>query len=109
MKPISVVVIAFLCLSACATLDHGPEPTRSTYSEPSQSGLLAVRAYPNPDDVCQVIGENALVADLLDHTALLIGCPKHEAGAIADRLDEGGVVVAHAKHWTLINMPQRGG
>lgn len=107
--PASTVCIA-LAVSGCvslSTLDYGPEPTRSTYSEPEQSGLVAVRPFPNPNDVCQVIGENLLTSNLLDDSALLIGCPKHEKGAIAERINDKGQVVAHARHWTLLSMPQR--
>ncbi len=68
-----------------AELDFGPEPTTTDYTPPEQSGLVAVRPYPNPGDVCQVIGENDVTRDLLDDASLLIGCPKHESGAILDR------------------------
>ena len=94
------------CVSA-ASLDYGPEPTRFKYTEPERSGLVAVRPFPNPEDVCQVIGENPLTTNLLDDSAILIGCPKYESGAIADRITDGGRVVAHAKHWTLLSMPLR--
>ena len=110
MKKLVSIIFAALASAGCvspASLDYGPEPTRSTYSEPAQSGLVAVRPFPNPNDVCQVIGENQLTSNLLDDSALLIGCPKHENGAITDRINDGGQIVAHARHWTLISIPQR--
>jgi hypothetical protein len=102
----AVVLASTGCVSV-ASLDHGPEPTRFKYTEPERSGLVAGRPFPSPEDVCQVIGENPLTSNLLDDSAILIGCPKHERGAIADRITDGGRVVAHAKHWTLLSMPLR--
>lgn len=110
MKFPTLILCVALASAGCVSitsLDYGSEPTRSTYSAPERSGLIAVRPFPNPDDVCQVIGENLLTANLLDDSAILIGCPKHEDVAIANRINDGGQVVAHAKHWTLISMPLR--
>jgi len=107
MKPFVPATLALTLIAGCATLDYGPEPTTQAYTEPSASGLFAVRPYPNADDVCQVIGENDLTRDLLDDSAILIGCPKHEKGAIMQRVGEGGTIAAHAKHWTLISVPAR--
>lgn len=110
MKFSMTICITALALSGCgsiAPLGYGPEPTRSTYTEPQMSGLTAVRPFPNPDDVCQVIGESPVTSNLLDDSAILIGCPKHEIVAINNRIQDGGQVVAHAKHWTLISMSQR--
>lgn len=110
MKFMFPAALEALLSTGCVTvdpLDYGPEPTRSTYSDPAESGLLAARPYPNAGDVCQVIGENALTSNFLDDAAILVGCPKHERGAIADRLAEGGQIVAHAKHWKLLGIRQR--
>ena len=105
------MIPAALIVSACATqpldLSYGPEPTTFSYTEPSASGLIGVRPFPNPDDVCMVIGENALTSDLLDDSALLIGCPKHEKGAIGDRKADGAREVGNAKHWMLLSVPMR--
>lgn len=90
---------AFLILAACVSQ---PEPT---YSPPEASGLEGVRGYPGADDVCQVIGENALTSDYLDDSATLIGCPKAEAGAIADRKAEGAMVLAEVGEWVLLSVP----
>ena len=107
-----IIPVAFTALlsTGCVAIDplaYGPEPTRFTYSDPADSGLFAVRPFPNTGDVCQVIGENALTSNFLDDAAILVGCPKHERGAIADRIAQGGQIVGHAKHWTLFSMPQR--
>ena len=105
MKAACLLGLIALGVAGCATLDGGPAPAHAT--DPSQSGLVAVRPYPNADDVCQVIGENSLTNPFLDDAAILIGCPKHESGAIFARLREGGQVVAYARHWTLISIPAR--
>jgi len=84
-------------LAGCAT-----EPV---YSPPDASGLVAVRAYPGPTDVCQVIGENDLTGEFLGDASILVGCPNLETGAIADRLAEGGDEVAVIGEWTLISIP----
>ena len=65
---------------------------------------MAVQPYPNPDDVCQVIGRNSLIQPLYDDKSTLIACPKHERGAIADRRAEGARTVAHAKHWSILRV-----
>ena len=84
-----------------------PKVTLHPDTAPAQSGLVAVRPYPLPSDVCQVIGENDLTNRYLDDTAILVGCPKDEGRAIQDRLTEGGQIVGQAKHWTLISIPLR--
>jgi hypothetical protein len=90
---------ALLALAACT-----PTETAS-YSPPEASGLIAVRAFPGPDDVCQVIGENALTNQYLDDSATLIGCPKAERGAIRDRQSAGAQVVGEAGEWLLLSVP----
>lgn len=107
MKRAVTACLSVSLICGCAHVDHGPQHQTPEYTDPSQSGLIAVRPYSNPDDVCQVIGENALTNAYLDDAAILIGCPKHEGGAIAARLREGGQIVAHAGVWTLISIPQR--
>jgi len=82
-------------------------PTRYDYTPPAESGLIGLRAYPAPADVCMVMGENDVTRAHLDDAALLIGCPKHEQGAIGDRWAEGARIVGHARHWTLMRVPQR--
>ena len=107
-------VLVFCALAACTLVD-GPspvplgsaEPTLFTYTPPEDSGLVGVRPYPMPDDVCIVIGENEATQAFLDDAALLIGCPKHEFGAIEDRLAEGARLVAHREHWSLFSIPER--
>ncbi|MEO1536393.1 MAG: hypothetical protein AAFR73_01580 [Pseudomonadota bacterium] len=77
----------------------------AVYTPPEASGLVGVRPYPIAADVCQVIGENDLTRDFLDDNALLVGCPRHETGAIADRQREGGVIVGQQGSWVLLNVP----
>ena len=75
------------------------------YTPPEDAGLVAVRPYPGTDDVCQVIGENALTNPYLDDSALLVGCPSIETGALKDRIAEGGVVVDKIGDWVLLSLP----
>lgn len=75
------------------------------YTPPEASGLVSVRPFPNPGDVCVVVGESAATQEFLDDSATLIGCPTHERGAIADRRAEGAQVVGEAGAWTLLSVP----
>lgn len=92
-----VSVVSLGVLSACGL----------QYSPPSASGLVAVRAFPGPGDVCQVIGENSLTSAYLDDARLLIGCPVHEVAAIRDQLDAGGTRLSQVGAWVLISKPLR--
>ena len=56
-------------------LDFDSEPKTTKYTLPEVSNLIGVRPYPNPDDVCQVIGENYVTRDLMRSEGTLIGCP----------------------------------
>ena len=94
-----------LLLSLCAVAALGA--CGAQYTPPEDYGLASVRPYPNPDDVCQVIGETPLVVEYLDHTSLLIGCPIHEVGAMQDRQSEGAVPVRLVGRWLLFSIPVR--
>lgn len=96
-----LATLSTLSLTAC-----GPVQITAGYSPPESSGLVGVRPYPTPDDVCQVIGENELTSDYLDHTTVLIGCPVSEAGAIRDRLSEGGERLETIGDWVLLLIPE---
>lgn len=99
MKPaLSPALLIVAALAACGS----PDPA---YGPPELSGLVGVRPYPGPGDVCQVIGENALTANYLDDSATLIGCPRAESGAIAERMAEGAVQVGRAGEWVLLSVP----
>jgi len=94
-------VLAFLILAGCAS----PTLEAQLYQPPEADGLISVRPYPSVEDVCQVIGENALTNQHLGDASLLIGCPSVEFGAIADRQAEGAVVVDQIGRWTLLSVP----
>lgn len=83
-----------------------PPAPKSGYTPPEDSCLVSVRPYPNADSVCQVIGENHLTVKYLDAAALLIGCPAHETGAIANRLAEGGQQLGQIGSWVLFRVPE---
>ena len=88
-------------------LGFGSEPTISSYTEPERSRLNAIRPYPNDDDVCMTLHKDSVTDKLVSDNAVLIGCPTHEKGAISNRLGEGGTVIAHALHWSLLSVPKR--
>ena len=89
-------------LAACDT-----QPDEVVYTPPSASGLVSVRPYPGPLDVCKVIGENDLTRNYLDDSATLVGCPAGETAAIRDRQREGGEIVAQEGAWVLLSVPDR--
>lgn len=91
-----MIPLMLITLTACVTPGYAP---------PEDSGLIAVRPYPGPSDVCQVIGENDLTNPYLDDSAILVGCPSSETGAIADRQTEGGQIVDQIGDWVLLSVP----
>ena len=91
-----IPISALALVTACASTPD--------YSSPEASGLIGVRPYPGPNDVCQVIGENELTNQYLDHTEILVGCPIGESGAIKDRNNEGGTIVDLVGQWVLISI-----
>jgi hypothetical protein len=91
--------LTVVLLSGCASAPQ--------YGPPEASGLIGGQPFPTAADVCQTIGENERTANLLDDDGRLIGCPLSEAGAIKDRIDEGGEVVEVEGDWVLITMPGR--
>jgi hypothetical protein len=98
MKPaLSLSLLSLLALVAC---NESP-----AYGPPEDSGLVGVRPFPADGSVCQVIGENDLTNQFLDDSATLVGCPKSETGAIADRTAEGGRQVGEIGDWVLLSVP----
>lgn len=99
------MVTSVLALSACAPkLDFAAEPTTFNYTDANLSGLSPLRAYPAADDVCQVIRENDAIRPDPADGSILIACPKHEKGALQDRIGERAKVLAHARHWTILSV-----
>jgi len=78
-----------------------------SYKSAEDSGLVSVRPYPKPNGVCQILGESPATVDYLDHSAILIGCPDHDLGAIEDRKNEGAKIVGRVNSWTLLQMPEQ--
>lgn len=91
---------ALVGLSACHAIAPG-------YTAPEKDGLIAVRPYPGPNDVCRIIGESPQTVDLLDDAALLVGCPLNEAGAIKDMQLAGGVPIRAEGRWMLFSIRLR--
>jgi hypothetical protein len=94
----AIILPALVILTACT-------PSAS-YTPPEASGLVPIRPYPAAGDVCVVVGDSPATQEYLDHTATLVACPLAEGGAIADRLAEGGDLVAIAGDWQLISIPE---
>ena len=95
-------------LVACATIEPAVEvgePNTYSYTEPKASGLRAHSPYPNPDDVCVALHSNSLIKLFKREQYFLIACPKHETGAIKNRLQQGALVVGNARHWVLMRIP----
>ena len=101
--------LAAIGLAGCVEprTDYASTPTTANYTETSLAGLSAVRPYPNPDDVCQVIRENDAIREPADNGSFLIACPKHVRGALQDRKSEGAKVLGHAKHWTILTVASK--
>ena len=76
------------------------------YTPPEDSGLISLQPYPQPNDVCQILGESPATAEYLDQSSILIGCPDHEHGAIQDRKNEGAKIVGRVRSWTLLRFPE---
>lgn len=100
---------SFVCLSACASIEPASEagiPLTDSYTQPEQSGLKSYKAYPDADDVCVSLRSNRLIAPFELDGHLIIACPKHEMGAIADRkLQQQAKIVGNAKHWVVLRVP----
>lgn len=97
---------AVLLTAGCVTLDHPSQPTQSTYSEIELSGLHDLAPYPNDDDVCVSLKPTKPLEPYQQEGRILIACPKHEKGALQDRRSEGGRIVGHAKHWSVLSIKQ---
>jgi hypothetical protein len=51
-----------------------PNPTAPNFTWPASLQPFG-EGYPNPGDPCRRLGESPAVADFLDHTQVLVGCP----------------------------------
>ncbi len=96
--------VLMLSLAACNGVPL-EEPTILSYTKPELSGLSPIRPFPKPDSICQLLGKSENTSLLRIKGRALIACPKHEKGAIADRLYERARVVGNAKHWAILSVP----
>lgn len=110
-----LVVGSFAIVSACNSIeydqgafDYDATPTAYKYSDALDSGLKTLAPYPNADDVCRIVDETSVPNVLVKQGKSLIACPKHEFGALEDRIKEGAAVIAHAKHWSVLRVGQIG-
>ena len=116
MKPIFLIPMCLMTL-ACNQMvtndeqlfhekgfEYTHQPTTHRYTDAIDSGLRILKPYPNPDDVCALVDKASLPSELAAKYGQLIACPKHEKGALGDRIREGAIVVAHARHWTVLRV-----
>lgn len=92
-RPLLLALPAVLALAACEratapgattpaaeatpsapTVPPAPNPTAPAFTWPASLHPFG-EGYPNPGDPCRRLGESPAVADLLDHTQVLVGCP----------------------------------
>ena len=52
-----------------------------------------------------MLAKTATISHLVSDEITLIGCPKHEFGAIKNRRGEGAKIIEQAKHWTILQLP----
>ena len=83
--------------------EYTNEPTTHSYTDAIDSRSI-LKPYPNPDDFCGVVDKTSLPTELAAKYGQLIACPKHEKGALGDCIREGAIVVANAKHWTVLKV-----
>ena len=116
MKPIFHIPMCFMTL-ACNPMvsiddqlfrekgfEYSNEPTTHIYTDAIDPGLGIQKPYPNLDGVCGVVDKASLPIELAEKYGQLIACPKHQKGALGVRIREGAIVVAHAKHWTVLRI-----
>lgn len=105
----ATLLFSFLTgLYACAKIEPSSldgQPIVHTYTDPIDSGLSAHQPYPNPEDVCVSLNSNKLIQPYEIENHILIACPKHETGAIADRKSQQkATVIGNARHWVLMRV-----
>lgn len=120
--PASILGLCALLLVSCgrpapaveAGARTGEPGTPATTATVWPSGLRVLGdGYPDPGDPCRRVGESELTVDLLDDSAVLVGCPGSAtdapAAAIVSTL--GGRIVGSAggpsDAVVLISVPQR--
>lgn len=87
MKIKLTVVLSAILLSGCAideTTPMGAAIYDAQHETAEESGLIAVRPYPNADSICQVLGSNAMTASFFARNTSVVGCPRFENEAIAE-------------------------
>ena len=99
-KSIYCILLTSGLLSACMQ-------QVGSYKSAEDSGLVSVQPYPQPNGVCQILGESPATVDYLDHSAISTGCPDHDLGAIEDRKTEGAKIVGKVNSWTLLQIPEQ--
>ena len=102
-------ISCLLMVTGCAKLEPGSvvdQPATYSYTNPEDSGLKAGLPFPGPGDVCVSLRKNSMTKPFETESHFLIACPKHETGAIGDRISQQqAAVVGNAKHWVVLSVP----
>jgi hypothetical protein len=106
-KRLAMAGLAVLGLAACqkaapaADTSEPEAPATTATIWPASLNVLG-DGYPAAGDICRRIGESLATADLLDDSAILVGCPTNEPEAIAAI---GGRQISAVDGITLISVP----
>ena len=117
----SFLVFIVIALSGCTSVatkieasntiepaSKAGQPIIRAYTDPELSGLSEQSRFPTQNDVCVLLKSNELVKPFQLENHFLIACPKHETGAIQDRLrGDNADVVANAQHWVVLRIGNR--
>ncbi len=98
-----VAVLAIL-LSGCKVDTTTPlrEQAYNAQRETAEeSGLIALRPYPNADSVCQELGKNALTESFFILNDIVIGCPRHADEARAELSAAGFKDSGSTRSWVI--------
>lgn len=112
VRSLLVVGVAFAALAGCQR--HAPSAVASTATSADAKAFSWPASlqpfgdgFPQAGDACRRLGESPAVAEYLDHTAILVGCPGPADAAPAAALVSGGQgkVITSIDGVTVISLP----
>jgi hypothetical protein len=114
---VAAIMLAGVSLVACGKATPSAPTAAADTSEPAAPATEATiwpaslnvfgDGYPNAGDPCRRVGESAATIDLLDDSAILVGCFGDAATASAAAIiAAGGKAVGSVDGVTLISIPQ---
>ena len=78
---------------------------KTNYAKLYFAGLCTLRGYPTRSDVCKSLKVTANISKYKRKGFRLIACPRHERGAVRDRVKEGALVVGRGGKWSVLRIP----